>query len=67
MKRNWILKADELPSAYEEVEILMVDGNIHKDMIVRGKYGNLEWRNFEDRSRKFKLLLEEKLWVKKNF
>lgn len=50
MKRNWILKADELPSAYEEVEILMVDGNIHKDMIVRGKYGNLEWRNFEDRS-----------------
>jgi len=50
MKSDWILKTDELPSAYEEVEIIMVDGNIHKDMIVRGKYGNLEWRNFDDRS-----------------
>lgn len=50
IKSDWILKTDELPSAYEEVEIIMVDGNIHKDMIVRGKYGNLEWRNFDDRS-----------------
>ncbi len=50
MKSDWILKTDELPSAYEEVEIIMVNGNIHKDMIVRGKYGNLEWRNFDDRS-----------------
>lgn len=50
MKSDWILKTDELPSAYEEVEIIMIDGNIHKDMIVRGKYGNLEWRNFDDRS-----------------
>lgn len=50
MKGQWILKTDELPSAYEEIEILMVDGSIHNDMIVRGKYGNLEWRNYEDRS-----------------
>lgn len=50
MENDWILKEDELPNAYEEVEILMVDGSIHRDMIVRGKYGNLEWRNYEDRS-----------------
>lgn len=50
MKEDWILKEDELPNAYEEVEILMIDGSVHKDMIVRGKYGNLEWRNYTDRS-----------------
>lgn len=50
MKDNWILKEDELPNAYEEVEILMMDGSVHKDMIVRGKYGNLEWRNWTERS-----------------
>ena len=50
MKDNWILKEDELPNAYEEVEILMMDGSVHNDMIVRGKYGNLEWRNYVDRS-----------------
>lgn len=47
---NWIFKDDELPNAYEEVELLMIDGSIHKDMIIRGKYGNLEWRNWEDKS-----------------
>ena len=50
MKNNWILKDDELPNAYEEVELLMIDGSIRKDMIIRGKYGNLEWRNYEDRN-----------------
>ena len=39
---EWISKNDELPSAYEEVKVLLDDGNITKDMIVRGKYGNLE-------------------------
>lgn len=50
MGNNWILKEDDLPNAYEEVEILMMNGDIHKDMIVRGKYGNLQWRNWDDRS-----------------
>lgn len=50
MKNDWILKEDELPNAYEEVEILMMNGSVHKDMIVRGKYENLEWRNWDDRS-----------------
>lgn len=50
MENKWILKEDELPNAYEEVELLMFDGSIHRDMIVRGKYGNLEWRNWEDKS-----------------
>lgn len=30
-------KDDELPSAYEEVKVLLDDGNITKDMIVRGE------------------------------
>lgn len=47
---NWILKEDELPSAYEEVEILLSNREIRKDMIIRGKYGNLEWRNWEDKT-----------------
>lgn len=46
---EWIYKDDELPSAYEEVKVLLDDGNITKDMIVRGKYGNLEWRDHADR------------------
>lgn len=46
---EWISKNDELPSAYEEVKVLLDDGNITKDMIVGGKYGNLEWRDHADR------------------
>ena len=46
---EWISKNDELPNAYEEVKVLLDDGNISKDMIVRGKYGNLEWRDHADR------------------
>lgn len=46
---EWISKDDELPSAYEEVKVLLDDGNITKDMIVRGVYGNLEWRDHADR------------------
>lgn len=42
-------KDDELPSAYEEVKVLLDDGNITKDMIVRGEYGHLEWRDHADR------------------
>lgn len=32
---EWISKNDELPNAYEEVQVLLDDGNITKDMIVR--------------------------------
>lgn len=46
---EWILKEDELPNAYEEVEVLLTDGRIRKEMIVRGKYGNLEWRDYADK------------------
>lgn len=47
---KWISKNDELPNAYEEVKVLLDDGIITKDMIVRGKYGNLEWRDHTDKS-----------------
>lgn len=46
---EWISKNDELPNAYEEVKVLLNDGNVSKDMIIRGKYGNLEWRDHADR------------------
>lgn len=46
---EWIYKNDELPNAYEKVKVLLDDGNTSKDMIVRGKYGNLEWRDHADR------------------
>ena len=39
---KWISKNEELHNAYEKVEVLIKDGNIHKDIIVRGKYENLE-------------------------
>lgn len=45
---KWISKNEELPNVYEEVEVLIDDGHIRKDMIVRGKYGNLEWRDHAD-------------------
>lgn len=48
MSNDWILKEDELPNAYEEVKILLINGIVTKDMIIRGKYGNLEWRKFSD-------------------
>lgn len=46
---EWISKNDELPNAYEEVKVLLNDGIITRDMIVRGEYGNLEWRDHADR------------------
>lgn len=50
MSKNWIFKEDELPNAYEEVEVLLVDGDVRKDMIVQGENGNLEWKNCVDKS-----------------
>lgn len=38
------------PTPYKIVEILMNDGKIHKDMMVRAKYGNLTWRNWDDKA-----------------
>lgn len=32
------------------VEILMNDGKIHTDMMVKEKYGNLTWRNWDDKA-----------------
>lgn len=33
------------PPLYEMVEIIMPDGTIRKDMMIKGKYGNYEWRD----------------------
>lgn len=48
MSNGWTLKEDELPNAYEEVRVLLTNGSISKDMIIRGKYENLEWKRFSD-------------------
>lgn len=46
-KRTWN-KTDN-PKPYEQVEILMKDGKIHTDRMVKTKYGSLTWRNWDDR------------------
>lgn len=48
MSDEW--KKTKNPEPYTLVEILMHDGSIHLDMMVKGKYGNLEWRNWDDRA-----------------
>lgn len=39
----------DFPELYKEVEILMTDGSIKRDIMVKGKYGNYEWRNWTDK------------------
>ena len=41
---------DTAPELYKEVEILLQDGTIVKDMMIKGKYGNYTWRNYTDRA-----------------
>lgn len=41
---------DTVPELYKEVEILLQDRTIVKDMMIKGKYGNYEWRNYTDRA-----------------
>ena len=45
---KWILKTDELPNAYEEVEIITKSGDINQEMIIRDENGNLCWTNHAD-------------------
>ena len=41
---------DTAPELCKEVEILLKNGTIVKDMMIKGKYGNYEWRNYTDRA-----------------
>ena len=41
---------DTAPELYKEVEILLQDGAIVKDMMIKGKYSNYTWRNYTDRA-----------------
>lgn len=45
---NW--NFDTVPELYKEVEILLQDRTIVKDMMIKGKYGNYTWRNYTDRA-----------------
>lgn len=38
------------PEMYKMVEILLNDGSVRKDMMIKGKYGTNEWRDYVDRS-----------------
>lgn len=42
---NWIY-GESIPELYKEVEILLKDGTTRKDMMIKDKYGNYEWRNY---------------------
>ena len=48
MIKDWIFKEDELPNAYKEVEILLIDDSIRTDMIVRNEQGVLQRRDTFD-------------------
>ena len=45
---DWHTEWGDFPELYKEVEILMSDGDIRKDRMVIGKYGNYEWRDYVD-------------------
>lgn len=38
------------PELYKKVEVLLNDGTTRKDMMIKGKYGNYEWRNYTNHS-----------------
>lgn len=37
------------PELYKKVEILLNDGTVREDMMIKGKYGTYEWRNWVNR------------------
>lgn len=43
---NW--NYGNTPELYKEVEILLKNGTTKKDIMIKGKYGNYEWRNYTD-------------------
>lgn len=45
--RNYTIDGNR-PPLYERVEIIMTDGTIREDMMIKGKYGNRIWRNYTD-------------------
>lgn len=49
----WIDVHDRFPEPYKRVEIKLDNGDIEKDMLIKGKYGNLEWRNYVDKYVKY--------------
>lgn len=38
------------PELYKKVEVLLNDGTTTEDMMIKGKYGNYEWRNYTNHS-----------------
>lgn len=43
--RNYTIDGNR-PPLYKMVEILMGDGTARRDMMIKGKYGNYEWRDY---------------------
>lgn len=46
---EWHTEWGDFPELYKEVEILMTDGSLKRDMMIKGKYGNYEWRNWSNK------------------
>lgn len=45
---KWYTTTEKLPGLCTMVEILLENGEIKRDMMIKGKYGNYEWRNYVD-------------------
>ncbi len=45
---KWNTTTEKLPELCTMVEILLKNGEIKRDMMIKGKYGNYEWRNYVD-------------------
>lgn len=42
----WHTEHGDFPELCRTVEVLMNDGTVREDMMVKGKYGNYEWRDY---------------------
>ena len=45
---GWKDPKDELPNAYEEVEVLADDNYVYRDMSIRNEFDQLEWKYFSN-------------------
>lgn len=63
--RNYTIDGNR-PPLYKMVEILMSDGTIREDMMIKGKYGNYEWRDYTGAYVVGWRYIEEKSNIKEN-
>lgn len=70
----WHTEHGDFPELCRTVEVLMNDGTVREDMMVKGKYGNYEWRDYAnvkawryiEKAENNKLNTKENKSIKKN-